>query len=164
MIDRPEGGAIAASFASREGRLLARSILGTADEAPIVGDLDSFCTARLGSGVKDAFFCELSVGAAFGLRLYDYRRVLLKVHPPDRASPFLKAVFRVQHHLYARGFACPEPICGPLPFARGLATVEAFVDEGKFADAHEPEIRREMARALARVIDLSGEVPDVEGL
>jgi hypothetical protein len=130
----------------------------------IIGDLDSFCTARLGSGVKDVFFCELSVGAAFGLSLRDDRQVLLKVHPPDRTLRFLEAVYRMQQHLYARGFPCPEPICGPLPFARGLATVEAFVDEGKVADAHEPEIRREMARALARVIDLSGGVPDVEGL
>ena len=164
MVDLPETGAIASAFASREGRLLALSILGTADEVRIVRDLDSFCTARLGSGVKEAFFCELSVGAAFGLRLYDDRRVLLKVHPPDWTSPFLETVYRVQRHLYARGFLCPEPICGPLPFARGLATVEAFVDEGEFADAHEPEIRREMVRALARVVDLAGEVPDVEGL
>ncbi len=164
MVDRPETGAIAAAFASREGRLLALSILGTADEVRIVGDLDSFCTARLGSGVKEAFFCELSVGAAFGLRLYDDRRVLLKVHPPDQTLRFLEAVYLVQRHLYARGFPCPEPICGPLSFARGLASVEAFVDEGEFADAHEPEIRREMAQALARVVELAGEVPDVEGL
>ncbi|MDQ5812902.1 MAG: phosphotransferase [Actinomycetota bacterium] len=164
MVDRPEAGAIAAAFASREGRLLALSILGTADEVRIVGDLHSFCTARLGSGVKGDFFCELSVGAAFGLRLYDDRRVLLKVHPPDRTSPFLETVYRVQRHLYAREFPCPEPICGPLPFARGLATVEVFVDEGEFADAHEPEIRREMTRALARMIELSAEVSDVEEL
>jgi hypothetical protein len=164
VVDRPGAGSIAAVSASREGRILARSILATADDVRIVRDLDSFCTARLGSGVKDIFFCELSVGAAFGLSLRDDRQVLLKAHPPDRTLRFLEAVYRMQQHLYARGFPCPEPICGPLPFARGLATVEAFVDEGKFADAHEPEIRRQMARALARVIDLSGEVPDVEGL
>ena len=162
MNDRP--GAIAGALASREGRILARSILGTADYRRIAGDLDSFSAARLGSGVEEAFSCELSVGGAFGLRLRDGRRVLLKAHPPDRTLGFLKAVYRVQRHLNARGFPCPEPISGPLPFGLGLATVEAFVDEGEFADAHQPEIRREMARALAWMIELSSEVPDVEEL
>ena len=162
MIDR--SGAIAGAFASREGRTLARSILGTADFRQIAGDLDAFCAARLGSGLEEAFFCELSVGCAFGLRLKDDRRALLKTHPPDRTLRFLQAVYRVQRHLYARGFPCPEPISGPLPFGFGLATIEMFVDEGEPADAHEPEIRRSMARALARMIELSAEVPDVEEL
>ena len=164
MVDRQEAGAIAAASASREGRILARSILAIADGVRIIGDLESFCTARLGSGLKDVFFCELSVGAAFGLSLRDDRQVLLKAHPPDQTLRFLEAVYRVQQHLYARGFPCPEPICGPLPFGCNLATVETFIDDGKKVDAHEPEIRREMALALAQVIDLSGEVPDVEGL
>jgi hypothetical protein len=164
VVDRPEAGSIVAASASREGRILARSILGTADAVRIIGDLDSFCTARLGSGVKEVFFCELSVGAAFGLRLHDNRRVLLKVHPPDRTSRFLEAVYRVQRHLYARGFPCPEPMRRPLPFGRTLATVEAFIDDGKYVDAHDPEIRRQMARALAWMIELSAEVPDVEEL
>jgi Phosphotransferase enzyme family len=164
VIDRPEADTIAAALASREGRVLALSILGTANAVRIVGDLDSFCTVRLGSAVREVFFCELSVGAAFGLRLHDDRRVLLKVHPPDRTSRFLEAVYRVQRHLYARGFPCPEPSCGPLPFGSSLATVEAFIDDGKYVDAHDPEIRREMARALARMIELSAEVSDVGGL
>ncbi len=89
---------------------------------------------------------------------------MLKAHLPDRTSRFLEAVYRVQRHLFTREFPCPEPITGPLPFGRGLATVEAFVDEGEFVDAHEPRIRREMARALARAIELASEVQGVQGL
>ncbi len=164
MVDRPEAGSVAAASASREGRILARSILGTANAVRIIGDLDSFCTARLGSGVKEVFFCELSVGAAFGLWLRDDRRVLLKAHPPDRTLRFLQAVCKVQHHLYAQGFPCPEPVAGPLPFGRGLTTVEAFIDDGENVDAHQPEIRREMARTLARLIELATPVPGVRAL
>ncbi len=162
MSDRR--GAVAGAFVSREGRILARSILGTADHRRVAADLDTFCAARLGSGVEEAFFCELSVGGAFGLRLKDDRRVLLKTHPPDRTLRFLEAVYRVQHHLYARRFPCPEPISGPLPFGLGLATIETFVDEGEFADAHQPEVRREMARTLARMIELAATVSDVLAL
>jgi hypothetical protein len=38
------------------------------------------------------------------------------------------------------------------------------VDEGERADAHDPGIRRSMARALARMIELAAEGLDVQGL
>jgi hypothetical protein len=157
-------GAIAELAASREGFVLAETILGTADPRRVFEELASFCTVRLGSGVEEAFFCELSVGAAFGLRLRDGRRVMLKAHLPDQMLHFLEAVYRAQRHLFARGFPCPAPITGPLPFGHGFATAESFVDEGEFADAHEPEIRRSMAHALARMIELAATVPDVRAL
>ncbi len=159
-----ESGAIAAASASREGRVLAHSILGTVDPEQIIGTLDAFCAARLGSKVEEALFCELSVGATFGLRLGNGRRVMLKAHQPDRTAYFLEAVCRVQRHLYERGFPCPEPIAGPLPLGRGFATVEAFVDDGERMDAHETRVRCEMARTLARLIELAAEVSNVRRL
>jgi hypothetical protein len=160
----PHVAAIAELTASWEGVVLAESILGTADPRRIFEELTSFCAVRLGSGVEETFYCALSVGAAFGLRLRDGRRIMLKAHLPDRTFPFLEAVYRVQRHLFAQGFPCPAPITGPLPFGHGFATVESFVDEGEHADAHQPEIRRSMARALVRMIELAATVPDVRAL
>jgi hypothetical protein len=159
-----QSGAIAAAIAPREGRILSRSILGTTEPGQIAGTLDAFCAARLGSRVEEAFFCELSVGAAFGLRLRDGRGIMLKAHPPDRMPRFVDAVYRVQRHLYQRGLPCPAPIMGPLPFGHGFATVEAFVDGGEFADAHRSVIRSELARTLARMIDLAATISDVRAL
>jgi hypothetical protein len=127
----------------------ARSIFGTADPEEITGRLDAFCEAHLGSRLDEVFFCELSVGAAFGLRLKDGRRVFLKAHKLDRSSAFLEAVRRVQEHLYDRGFPCPRPLAGPTPFGPGLATVEEFVDEGEHADPHESDVRCKIAKTLA---------------
>jgi hypothetical protein len=61
-----------------------RSILGTSDPEEVRRELDSFCAAYLGSGLDRPLFCELSVGAAFGLLLSDGRKVFLKANPPDR--------------------------------------------------------------------------------
>jgi hypothetical protein len=61
-----------------------RSILGTSDPGKVRRELDSFCANYLGSGLDRTLFCELSVGAAFGLLLRDGRRVFLKANPPDR--------------------------------------------------------------------------------
>ena len=140
------------------------SILGTANPEEVATRLDAFCEEHLGSGLKECFFCELSVGAAFGLRLQDGRRVFLKAHKPDRSAEFLEAVGRVQGHLFERGFPCPRPLAGPAYFGPGLATAEEFEDEGEHVDAHEPVIRRRMAQALARAIELAAEVQDVGAL
>jgi hypothetical protein len=157
----PETDVLVAALASREGGILARSILGATDPRLVYENLESFCVVRLGSVVEEMFFCELSVGGTFGLRLRDGRRIMLKAHPPDRTPRFLDAVYRVQRQLYEWGFPCPAPITGPLPFGPGFATVEEFVDNGEHADAHEPAIRRSMAHALARMIELAATVPDV---
>jgi hypothetical protein len=113
-------------------------MLGMIDPCEVAGNLDSFYTAHLGGGVTETFFCELSVGAAFGLLLADCSQVLLKVHP-DRRIEFLRAVYRVQGHLCRRGSPCSKPLVGPEPFGLGFATTEEFVDTGEFHDVHEPE-------------------------
>ncbi len=150
---------IVALVASPEGRILAESVLGTADLRRIALSLQVFCSSMLGSAAAEVLFCEVSIGAALGLRLGDARRVVLKAHRPDRDPDFLASVHRVQLHLSERGFPCPRPMLGPAPLGAGLATVDELVETGEFADAHEPEIRSEMARALARLIELASEVP-----
>jgi len=110
--------------------------------------------------MAENFFCELSVGAAFGLRLKNGRRVVVKAHPLYRSLDFLQAVHKVQYHLYNHSFPCPKPVIGPSPFRNGLATTEEFVRKGEFVDAHDPAIRRKMAQTLAQVIDLTKSVPD----
>jgi hypothetical protein len=143
---------------------LTRSILGTADPEEIAARLHVFCEEHLRSRPKEIFFCELSVGAAFGLCLQDGGRVFLKAHKPDRPAEFLEAVRRVQGHLFERGFPCPRPLAGPASFGPGFATTEEFVDDGEQVDAHEPVIRRRMAQALAQAIELAAEVRDVGAL
>lgn len=143
---------------------LARSILGTADPAYVARRLDSFCEVHLGSGLAGILFCELSVGASFGLRLADGRRVFLKAHPPDRPREYLEAMHAVQDHLHEQSFPCPRPLVEPAPFGTGLATVDEYLDEGEHPDGHDPTSRRTMAGALARLIELAREVRDVRGL
>lgn len=160
MATRPQADPIVSAVDSYEGLLLARSIVGTTDPQQIAKSLDVFCAAQVGSGVEEVFFCELSIAAVFGLRLRDARRVVLKAHGPNRTPKFLDTVHQVQRYLFGQGFPCPLPILGPTRFAIGLAIVDEFVDVGEFADAHEPKIRREMAKTLAWLIELTSEVPE----
>jgi Ser/Thr protein kinase RdoA (MazF antagonist) len=141
-----------------------RSILGTAEPTRIARRLDAFCEAHLGTGLSGVLFCELSVGASFGVRLADGRRVFIKVHPPGRPSEYLEAMHEVQGYLHKRGFPCPRPMIGASPFGAGSATVDEFVETGRRADARDAGIRRAMARTLARLIELARGAPEVWGL
>jgi hypothetical protein len=143
---------------------LSRSILGTADPREVRHDLDAYGKKHLGSKVEEVLFFQLSTGAAFGLLLSNGHRILLKAHPPERPAEYLEAVHRVQDYLYRRGFPCPEPLIGPLPFSSGLATVDEFADRGELPNGHDPKVRREVAETLARQIELAGEAPDIRGL
>lgn len=164
MGDRRGVEAISAALSSEEGEILASSILGNTDAESILANLEALCETSLSSGLKEMLFCNLGVGATFGLRLSDGCRITLKAHPPGRSSNFLQAVQRVQGHLLRRGFPAPRPILDPVPFGNGVATVDEFLDEGEAADGHDPAVRGSMARTLACLIELAREVSDVEAL
>jgi hypothetical protein len=164
-VDELRGAAgISAAISSRDGRILAESILETTNAERVLANLDALCELRLPSGLEEVLFCSLGVGATFGLRLRDGRRVAIKAHPPERSTDFLCAVHEVQKHLYRLGFPSPEPVLGPVPFGNSVATVDELLDTGEFADGHDPAVRNSMARTLNRLIRLADEVPDVEAL
>ena len=106
----------------------------------------------------ECFAFEVSVGALIGVRLHDGGRIAVKVHL-GREESFLDALQVVQAHLWERGFPCPRPLG-----RRGNATLEEWRDEGEPRDAHEAEVRRALARSLARLIELTDELGAVPGL
>ncbi|HEY8287188.1 MAG TPA: hypothetical protein VIJ28_22595, partial [Chloroflexota bacterium] len=77
---------------------------------------------------------------------------------------FLHAVHRVQHFLAAHDFPCPRPLLAPARLGHGYATVEEFVDEGEYADAHQPAIRHAMAAGLAQLVLSTRSLRNMAGL
>jgi hypothetical protein len=64
----------------------------------------------------------------------------------------------VQRELHARGFPCPAPLAGPLPFGSGVAFVDEWV-EGPQRDLHDPRLRRRVAALLAELVALAPLAP-----
>jgi hypothetical protein len=155
---------IAAAFA-RESRTprLERAVFGTVTPAEIVALLESFCRRWLGSGISGYEFFASSVASVHGVQLLDRRRVVIKASAGTSAE-HLRAVQRVQRHLAGTGCPSPRPLLGPTPLAQGTAVVETLLDEGAWADPHDPRIRREMATTLARVVDTCSQLDRVDGL
>jgi hypothetical protein len=91
------------------------------------------------------FLFAASVGALFGVLRTDGCRVAIKIHKLFTDEAYFDEVQRVQAAVAAAGFPAPRPLG-----RRGLVTWEEWIDEGRFHDAHEPEVRAAMARELAR--------------
>ena len=132
-------------------------------EAKIFGDEDPVhaIVALLDEDPAETLFVEASVGVVAGFRLADGRGVVVKVHQPHVSAAYLKSMHTVQCALADAGFPVPRPLGGPWPIARGYATVDELLDRGERRDGHAASVRRAMARALARLIELA---PDVDGI
>jgi hypothetical protein len=132
--------------------------------ARIAATLDEFCRRSLGAPIERAEFFHASVGSVHGLRLRDGRRIVVKVHRPGTSHDFLDATQTVQRRLAAAGFPSPEPLLGSARIGRGVAVTESLLDRGGRADAHDPAIRRELARALVGLVDRCRPLTGLEAL
>lgn len=156
---------IADVLAGWEGDVhLEREVFATIEPMAIAAAVDGFCRSHLDAGVSRYEFFATSVGSVHGVCLGDGRRVVIKAYRADVDSGHLLAVQRVQTQLSAAQFPGPRPILGPTPLAHGLAVVESLLDQGSWANAHEPAVRGEMASTLARLIELCRPLAMPEGL
>ena len=122
-----------------------KDVLGTLD----AGEIRARVT-ELDPESEEIFFFRASVGALFGLRRRDGSRVAMKVHKLFTDEAYFDELHRVQSALADAGFPAPRPLG-----RRGLVTWEEWIEVGEFRNAHEPDVRRAMARALARLLELA---------
>jgi hypothetical protein len=134
--------------------LVERSVFGMSDPVVIVGAVDAFCRTHLGAPIDRYTFYRSSIASVHGLVLADGRRVVVKAHQPEIALGHLKAMGSVQRQLAGAGFPCPSPLIPPQRLVYGWATAEEELATGEPADGHDPRIRKEMARSLAKLLQL----------
>lgn len=119
--------------------------------------LAAWCQQWLGAEPTQVLFEAGNLSQVIGLQLADGRAVVVKARPPaDR----ILACVQVQHHLWAAGFPCPQPLAGPVPLGPLTATAEAWVPGGVQL-APGPDTPQRVAALLAQFIGLA---PPVEAL
>jgi hypothetical protein len=99
---------------------------------------------------EEIFHFGCSVGATFGVRLEDGSQIALKLHRLFDDREYFRAVQRVQAALRRDGFPAPRPIRAGRAF-----TVEEWVEDGAFLDAHDERVRRTMATVLRRLVEVA---------
>ena len=146
------------------GQSVERLIFDAENHEEIQAIIELFCRETLGVPVRGTLFRRTSVGVVFGVELEDGRRVVVKAHQPRQSIEFLRVVYETQTRLAQLRFPCPRPLVEPAQLGNGFATVEEWIEDGIFADAHNPTIRAAMAQALARLIDLTRPLGQRPGL
>lgn len=123
--------------------------------------VNEFCRAHLGSKLRGYLFYRSGIGSTHGIQLEDGRDVVIKVRPPAETNPYLsfdrtllESICRVMKWLTDRGYPCPKPILGSTSLAKGLATVEEFLDRSEHGNGFEHECRKLIATGLAELIRL----------
>jgi hypothetical protein len=95
-----------------------------------------------------------------GVRLGDGRKVVVKIRPNE---PRLSACNRVHRFVHSKGFPCPEPLVGPTPLGRYVATAEAY-DAGGEELPTSAERTEHLAKVLARLVKTMPLLTDVPPL
>ncbi len=151
---RRMAGLIAKRIAPWKKVPILQEIFQSEDPETVARSVYDFCEVELGQQPAEALFFFSSVGVVFGLRMPDGRRLVIKVHRPERSHSFLTQMGKVQQYLAAQGYPCPRPVAAPRSLASGIATIDELIDEGIPRDAHEPVIRSALAVALFQHIHL----------
>ena len=133
------------------------------DLATLVGDrgfeeierwIDELTEAHLGEQTSGALFAKKSVGAVFGIVLSSGEPAVLKLFNRTNQLSELSAMHRCLTAAGANGFPVPRLRSEVFEADDGLfAAYYAYVD-GDHRDAHEPSVRRELARSLAELNEL----------
>lgn len=130
------------------------------DFATLVGDrsheeterwVEELTQSELGEALSGALFVKKSVGAVFGIVLESGEPAVLKLFNRSFQHNELSAMHHCLALAAAHGFPVPRQRSGIFEADHGVyGAFYAYLD-GKHRDAHEPAVRRELARSLAEL-------------
>ncbi|HEY8645119.1 MAG TPA: phosphotransferase [Gaiellaceae bacterium] len=129
-------------------------------DSPVIEDLLGTLDAgeirarvrELEPDTAEIFYFAASVGALFGVRRRDGSRVAIKVNKLFTDERYFAEVQQLQAKLADAGYPAPRPV-GRV----GTVTIDEWLDDGEYRNAHEPDVRRAMARELVRFHGLATE-------
>jgi hypothetical protein len=132
------------------------AFLGGRSNEQIVALVEQLVRENLGSPVVGATFASKSVGAVFGVRLSSGEAVVLKLFDKTQTKASLATVHRCIARLVEAGVPAPRVLSDVFVTDDGIPG--AFeVSDGDSRDGHEPAVRKELARVLARTCQIQAE-------
>ena len=153
----PGGSVTAEGDPAAAGPLVAgieRQVFGDVGRGEITAWLRRYASIHLSAQADEILFTAGRLAAVYGLGLTDGTAIAVKVHRGATDLGHLTAAAKCQRRLVDAGFPCPLPLQGPVLIDGRAVTAEQLLTAGERADAHEPGVRRSMARGLAEQVAL----------
>ena len=126
------------------------AFLGDRSTEQVVALVEQLAQENLGTSVVGATFATKSVGAVFGLKLSSGEAVVLKLFDRTQTKASLITVHRCISRLVELGVPAPKFRSDVFVTDDGILGAFYELKDGDMRDGHEPAVRNELARVLAR--------------
>lgn len=133
------------------------AFLGGRSNEQVVALVERLAKENLGKRVVGATFASKSVGAVFGVKLSSGEAVVLKLFDKTQTKTSLAAVHRCMARLIESGVPAPRVLSDVFVTDDGIPGAFYEVIDGQSRDGHEPAVRKELARVLARSCQILAE-------
>ncbi len=128
-------------------------IIGTADPKTIIALINKFALPYCDSRIEKIIFLEPSAGAVFGFQLESGRKVILKIFNKNITHDYLIKMNQIQAIFCDEKYPAPRVLSPIFQFNQRFAGLYELI-EGNKENAHESDIRDELAKYLARFCEI----------
>ncbi len=151
---QPLAAVLAAEFRDRRYRADLASLVGDRSHEETERWIDELTLAELGVTCAGGLFAKKSVGAVFGLVLESGEPAVLKLFNRSYSLAELRAMHRCLATAAEQGYPVPRARSPVFDAGDGVSGAFYAYMDGEQRDAHEPSVRRELARRLAELNEL----------
>ncbi|HEY4102412.1 MAG TPA: phosphotransferase [Polyangiaceae bacterium] len=145
---------LAEEFRERAYRNDLNALVGERTHDELAAFVEELTLTHLGARPAGALFAKKSIGAVFCVVLENGEPAILKLFNPTYSRVELDAIHRCMALATARGFPAPRLKSELFPATERIWGIFYAYLDGYQRDAHEPAVRRELARSLAELCAL----------
>lgn len=130
-----------------------QDILGTTNPYQIAELIHQTVSPHLKEDIEKILFISPCIGAVFGFLLKSGQKIILKIYNRKNSLTYLQEMNRIQQIFVDENYPAPRPLSPIFTFYNTHAGLYSFL-EGERENSHDPTIRAELARYLAKFSEI----------
>lgn len=132
---------------------IVQDIFGSTNPQQIADLVIQAASPYLNSDIEKIIFLEPCIGAVFGFLLKSGQKIILKIYNRKNSISYLEEMNRIQQIFVNENYPVPLPLSPIFTFHNTHAGLYSFI-EGERENAHDPGIRTELAKYLAKFSEI----------
>lgn len=132
---------------------IVQDILGTTHPDKIAELIQKTISPYIQEDIQKILFVAPCIGIVFGFLLQSGEKIILKIYNRENSRAYLEEMNRIQNIFVSENYPAPRILSPILDFHNTHAGLYSFL-EGERENAHEPAIRIELAKYLAKFSEI----------